>query len=132
MQSCLMATANKCIKFFKNIRIRKVNGQYIFLRWEIHLAIGRGCMLNVDSFFDAENIVRAAYQLKKTARVLIRVNPQLERTAVHQYLATALKDSKFGVPLDQFDKVAFESQLSLQRCKIYVYIYFLILRSFNS
>lgn len=89
------------------------------------MAIGRGCMLNVDSFFDAENIVRAAYQLKKTARVLIRVNPQLERTAVHQYLATALKDSKFGVPLDQFDKVAFESQLSLQRCNIYVYVFFL-------
>ena len=64
-------------------------------------------MLNVDSLFDAENIINAAHQLKKTARVLVRVNPQLERssTPVHHYLATALKDSKFGVPLDQFDKV---------------------------
>lgn len=99
--------ANKCNIFcvIVRIRIKLIIVNAFCKRWEIHLAIQHGCMLNVDSVFDAENIVRAAHQLKKTARVLIRVNPQLERTPVHQYLATALKDSKFGVPLEQFDNV---------------------------
>lgn len=77
------------------------------LRWEIELAVRNGCMLNVDSIFDAENIVSAAGRLQMKTRVLIRVNPELDRssTPVHQYLATALKDSKFGVSLNQLDKV---------------------------
>ena len=64
-------------------------------------------MLNVDSLFDAENIISVAMLLKKTARVLIRVNPGLEQssTPVHSYLSTALKNSKFGIPLYQFDQV---------------------------
>ncbi len=76
-------------------------------RWEIRLALKNGCMLNVDSYFDAENIISVARQLQKTARVLIRVNPGLEQssTPVHSYLSTALKNSKFGIPLHQFDQV---------------------------
>ncbi|XP_046458994.1 diaminopimelate decarboxylase-like [Daphnia pulex] len=75
--------------------------------WEIRLALKNGCMLNVDSYFDAENIISVARQLQKTARVLIRVNPGLEQssTPVHSYLSTALKNSKFGIPLHQFDQV---------------------------
>lgn len=71
------------------------------------MALKNGCMLNVDSFFDAENIISVARQLQKTARVLIRFNPGLEQssTPVHSYLSTALKNSKFGIPLHQFDQV---------------------------
>ena len=67
-------------------------------------------MLNIDSLFDAENIVESSRRLKKTARVLLRINPGLEHssTPVHKYLATALKDSKFGIPLDQLEAVIFK------------------------
>lgn len=80
------------------------------LRWEIELAVKNECMLNVDSLFDAENIVSVTGQLQKKVRVLIRVNPELDHssTPVHHYLATALKDSKFGVSLDLLDKVLHE------------------------
>ena len=64
----------------------------------------------MDSIFDAENIVNSARKLRKTARVLIRINPELEgyssaSSPAHHYLATALKDSKFGVPIHQLDEV---------------------------
>lgn len=64
-------------------------------------------MLNLDSLFDAENIISVVRRLQKPAKVLIRVNPGLEysNTPVHSYLATALKNSKFGVSLNQLDKV---------------------------
>lgn len=80
------------------------NGKQI---WEIKLALKNGCMLNVDSLFDAENIISVARELQKPARVLIRVNPGLEQssTPVHSYLSTALKNSKFGIPLHQFDQI---------------------------
>jgi diaminopimelate decarboxylase len=87
-------------------------------------------MLNVDSFFDAENIISVARQLQKTARVLIRVNPGLEEssTPVHSYLSTALKNSKFGIPLHQFDQVYSNHNFcskywprSLNGCSCYFY-----------
>lgn len=64
-------------------------------------------MLNLDSLFDVENIISVVRNSQKPARVLIRVNPGLEQsnTPVHSYLATALKNSKFGVPLNLLDKV---------------------------
>jgi len=53
--------------------------------------------------------------LRKTARVLIRINPELEgyssaSSPAHHYLATALKDSKFGVPIPQLDEVILKCQ----------------------
>ena len=64
-------------------------------------------MLNIDSLFDAENIIQVIRKHQKPVRVLIRVNPGLEasQTSVHSYLSTALKNSKFGIPLDQLDEV---------------------------
>lgn len=85
----------------------KCNKKISDCSWEIRLALKNGCMLNVDSLFDAENIISVARELQKPARVLIRVNPGLEQssTPVHSYLSTALKNSKFGIPLHQFDQV---------------------------
>lgn len=64
-------------------------------------------MLNIDSEFDAENIISVVRTLQKPVRAFLRVNPGLEQsnTPVHSYLSTALKNSKFGIPLNQLDKV---------------------------
>ncbi|CAF3275725.1 unnamed protein product, partial [Rotaria sp. Silwood2] len=62
----------------------------------IQMAIDSGVLLNVDSLFDLEVILKYARQLNKIANVLIRVNPNLSDTNVHEYNITASKTSKFG------------------------------------
>ncbi|CAL4159587.1 unnamed protein product, partial [Meganyctiphanes norvegica] len=80
------------------------NGKH---RWEVELAVRHGVMLNVDSLFDAEQLVEVVEKYKKSVRVLLRVNPSLDiqDAQTHPHLATALKDSKFGIELQQLDQV---------------------------
>lgn len=72
--------------------------------WEVDLAIINDCLLNVDSKFDAQRIGHSARALGKSPRLLIRVNPHLD-AKVHPYNSTALKDSKFGVPIEDVTDV---------------------------
>ena len=53
-------------------------------------------LINVDSEFDLENIVAAARALDRPARVLIRINPDVD-PQVHSYVSTGLANSKFGI-----------------------------------
>ncbi|KAK6482800.1 diaminopimelate decarboxylase 1 [Huso huso] len=66
---------------------------------EIEYAIRQGCMLNIDSQFDAAHILEVAKKLHKTARVLLRLNPDIDPN-VHPYNTTGLQLSKFGI-IDQ-------------------------------
>lgn len=48
------------------------------LPWELRLAVEEGVLVNVDSEFDLENIAAAASAVGKPARVLIRINPDVD------------------------------------------------------
>lgn len=65
-------------------------------RPELTLAIKVGCLINIDSEFDLENIAECAEELGKPANVLIRINPDVD-PQVHPYVSTGLASSKFGI-----------------------------------
>ena len=66
------------------------------LPWELELAVDSGVLVNVDSEFDFANIVSAAKKVGKVARVLLRINPNVD-PQVHPYISTGLAGSKFGI-----------------------------------
>lgn len=63
---------------------------------ELELAVEQGVLVNIDSEFDLENIRQAAKTVGKAARVLIRINPDVD-PEVHPYVSTGLAGSKFGI-----------------------------------
>ena len=63
---------------------------------ELELAVEQGVLVNIDSEFDLENIRQAAKSVGKAARVLIRINPDVD-PQVHPYVSTGLAGSKFGI-----------------------------------
>ncbi len=74
---------------------------------EIEFALEREIlMLNVESEGELLKIEEVARRLKKRAPVAVRVNPEVD-PKTHPYIATGLKNSKFGVD--------FESALKLYR-----------------
>lgn len=72
------------------------------LPWELELAVKEECLINIDSEFDFENISRAAQTIGKTARVLLRINPDVDPD-VHPYITTGNKNSKFGIRNEKLD-----------------------------
>jgi len=64
---------------------------------EIAYALKKNVLyLNCDSLDQFELMVKTAERLKKLAKVLLRYNPRVD-SKVHPYIATSLKDSKFGM-----------------------------------
>jgi diaminopimelate decarboxylase len=63
---------------------------------EIALAVQAECLINIDSEFDIENILAAAKREGRRARVLLRINPDID-PQVHPYVSTGLATSKFGI-----------------------------------
>lgn len=63
---------------------------------ELTLAVDQGIMVNIDSEFDLAHINKAATELDKIAKVTIRINPDVD-PEVHPYVATGIRDSKFGI-----------------------------------
>ena len=70
------------------------NGNYKSLP-ELELAITNNVLINVDSLQELEAIEGLASRLGKRARIGLRVNPDV-KTPTHPYIATGLRDSKFG------------------------------------
>lgn len=56
--------------------------------------------LNVESISELERINNIAKQLKKVAPISIRINPDID-ARTHPYIATGLKENKFGIDYDQ-------------------------------
>jgi hypothetical protein len=63
---------------------------------ELEYAVEQGCLINIDSEFDFQNIKAASEKVGKTARVLLRINPDVD-PQVHPYVSTGLAGSKFGI-----------------------------------
>lgn len=70
------------------------NGNYKSLP-ELELAITNNVLINVDSLQELDAIEGLASRLGKRARIGLRVNPDV-KTPTHPYIATGLRDSKFG------------------------------------
>ncbi len=70
-------------------------------RDEIEYALKVGIlMFNVESGEELLAIERAATDMQATARIALRVNPDID-PKTHAYISTGLKENKFGIPLAQ-------------------------------
>jgi diaminopimelate decarboxylase len=63
---------------------------------ELNFAVAQGVMVNIDSEFDLEHIIKAAQRSGVKARALLRINPDVD-PKVHPYVSTGLASSKFGI-----------------------------------
>ncbi|MDR2100903.1 MAG: diaminopimelate decarboxylase [Campylobacteraceae bacterium] len=61
-------------------------------------------MLNVESEAELKRVEAIARNLNKTARISIRVNPNVD-AKTHPYISTGLKKNKFGVDIDTAKKL---------------------------
>jgi len=70
-------------------------------REEMRAALRAGILLfNVESESELEALAECAAKLKKTARVALRVNPDVS-AETHPYISTGLHQHKFGVPVPE-------------------------------
>ena len=73
-------------------------------------------MFNVESSAELQTIDRVAAELKTTARVALRINPDID-PKTHPYIATGLKKSKFGISagrvLEEFKLAASLPQIEI-------------------
>ena len=68
---------------------------------EMDLALRSGIlMFNVESSSEVELLADRASKLKKSARVAVRVNPDVF-AETHPYISTGLHKHKFGVPIEE-------------------------------
>lgn len=67
---------------------------------EMHRALEVGIhSFNVESLSELELLNQVAAGMGKRARVALRVNPDVD-VETHPYIATGLKEHKFGIPMD--------------------------------
>ncbi len=72
---------------------------------ELELAISNDIyQINVESIPELQRIAEMAAQLKKKANVAFRINPDISIKS-HPYIATGLKDNKFGIDTGQLGEV---------------------------
>lgn len=57
-------------------------------------------MFNVESEAELNKINKIAKKLRKKAHIALRVNPDID-PKTHKYIATGLKTSKFGIPIEK-------------------------------
>ncbi len=63
---------------------------------ELTLAVQKGITINIDSMNELDRIIRVCARLERKARVSFRINPAVS-PKTHPYLATGLRESKFGI-----------------------------------
>lgn len=62
--------------------------------------------INIESAGELETVAAAARELDRTARIGIRVNPEVSLEATHEYIKTGEKGSKFGIQYEDVLAVA--------------------------
>jgi diaminopimelate decarboxylase len=73
--------------------------------WEINLGLDASIFcFNVESIPELEVINDLAKAKNKTASVALRINPEVN-AHTHHHITTGIKENKFGINLDQLDKV---------------------------
>ena len=92
---------------------------------EIEEAIRSGVgFINIESTSELDAIVAVAKDVKLTARVGIRVNPDVAAETPHPYTKTGDKTTKFGVPFDEVvgmaKRIASEPRLVLRGLAMHI------------
>lgn len=73
--------------------------------WEINLALDAGIFcFNVESIPELQVINDLAKAKNRVAHIALRVNPNVQ-ASTHQYITTGLKENKFGIAMDDLDRV---------------------------
>ena len=73
--------------------------------WEMDAALNAGILLfNVESEAELELLAARAQALGKTARIALRVNPDVF-AETHPYISTGLREHKFGIAIEQAREV---------------------------
>jgi diaminopimelate decarboxylase len=73
--------------------------------WEINLGLEHNIFcFNVESIPELEIIDEWAAAKTKTAQVALRINPEVD-AHTHHHITTGTKENKFGINIDQLDKV---------------------------
>ena len=73
--------------------------------WEIDAALNAGILLfNVESEAELELLAARAQALGKTARIALRVNPDVF-AETHPYISTGLREHKFGIAIERAREV---------------------------
>lgn len=73
--------------------------------WEINLALGHDIFcFNVEGIPELEVINELAGAKGKTARVALRINPDID-AHTHHKITTGLNENKFGINMEDMDKV---------------------------
>ena len=67
------------------------------------LEVGVHCF-NIESEAELYRLNEVAVQLDKVAPISLRVNPDVD-AGTHPYISTGLKDNKFGVAIDQAERI---------------------------
>ncbi len=68
---------------------------------EMRLALDSGILcFNVESRSELERLDRVAREMRREAPVSLRVNPDVDANT-HRYIATGLKENKFGIPFGE-------------------------------
>lgn len=68
-------------------------------------------MLNLESFAELERVEKIAQNLGKTARISIRINPNID-PKTHPYISTGLSENKFGVDIQTAKKMFLKAKNS--------------------
>ncbi len=72
---------------------------------DLGYALAHGILLfNVESEGELEAISRVAKRQRRRARIAVRVNPDVD-PKTHPYIATGLRTSKFGIPIERAGEV---------------------------
>ncbi|HEY2553947.1 MAG TPA: diaminopimelate decarboxylase [Candidatus Cybelea sp.] len=73
--------------------------------WEMDAALNAGILLfNVESEAELELLAERAQALNKTARIALRVNPDVF-AQTHPYISTGLREHKFGIAIERAREV---------------------------
>lgn len=73
--------------------------------WEINLGLDKDIFcFNVESMAELEVINELAEKKNKIASIALRVNPEVN-ALTHRHITTGLKENKFGINMDQLDKI---------------------------
>jgi diaminopimelate decarboxylase len=73
---------------------------------EIEYALRKGILFfTVESEPELERIAECAGRIRKTARVALRVNPDVD-PKTHRFISTGKKENKFGLDLERAEKAA--------------------------
>ncbi len=84
---------------------------------EIRLALEAGIFsLNIESQCEFERVHQIAREMRIRAPICIRVNPDVD-AKTHPYIATGLREAKFGVPFDEA-KSLYRQARNLENIKI--------------